>query len=150
MIEDQVPDKYKDQMDMAKSLYASEDRRATLTGFVPDKYQGQLQTAMTTYDKAKDFKKQKDEMQISLFEKVIEPFWKQFDPTNLGYIGQDKFMQLGQLALEKAGHGDKFDEQVFEKAIQVMVQTNADPASELTLKKRSVAEILNQIVFQGL
>ena len=62
MLEGQVPSKYKDQYDMAKSLYGSEDKRKTVEGFVPTKYKGQFGAAMSTYDKAVDLKKQKDEM----------------------------------------------------------------------------------------
>ena len=49
-------------------------------------------------------------MQITMFEKAIDPLWKQYDPEDKGHISQDQFKELGKLALEKAGHGDKFND----------------------------------------
>ena len=88
MLEGQVPAQYKGQYDMAKALYTSEDKRTTVEGFVPAKYKGHFGAAMSTYDKAVDLKKQKDEMQIKMFEKAIDPIWKQYDPEDKGYITQ--------------------------------------------------------------
>lgn len=61
---------------MAKSIYSAEDKRAAVKGFVPDSYKGSFDTAMGSYDKAMELKKKKDAMQIKMFEKAIDPFWK--------------------------------------------------------------------------
>lgn len=134
---------------MAKSIYSAEDKRAAVKGFVPDSYKGSFETAMSSYDKAMELKKKKDEMQIKMFEKAIDPFWKQYDPEDKGYITPEQFKDLGKMALSKAGHGDKFDEKIFDQAVQQIVKN--DPTNpDGNLKKRVVAEMLNTVVFGGM
>jgi hypothetical protein len=52
-------------------------------------------------EKAKELKKQKDEMQLKMFEKAIDPLWIQQDPENKGYITKDQSGEMVKLALEK-------------------------------------------------
>ena len=54
-------------------------------------------------------KRQKDELQISMFEKAIDPYWIKYDKENKGYITQQQFGELAKDALEQAGHGDKYN-----------------------------------------
>lgn len=147
--EGHIPDKYRGQYDVAKGLYQSEDKRKAIEGFVPDSYKGSYQTALSSYDKAVDLKKQKDEMQIKMFEKAIDPMWKKFDKKNEGHITQEQFGELGKMALEKVGHGDKYDPAMFDKACKQMVKKDENNP-EGHLKKRVVAEMLNFAVFGGL
>ena len=101
---------------MAMSIAMAADKKKAIEGFVPEQYKGQFDTAVKTYDKAVELKKQKDELQIQIFEKAIDPLWKQYDKDDKGHISQEQFKELGKLALEKAGHGDKFNEMIFDEA----------------------------------
>ena len=56
-----------------------------------------------------------------MFEKAIDPLWKKFDKEDKGYIGQEELKELGKLALEKAGHADKFDEKMFDEACAKLI-----------------------------
>ena len=135
--------------DTAKAVYEADDKREAVGSLVPEGYKGSYQAAVASYDKAVEIKHQKDEMQIAMFEKVIDPLWRKYDENDDGYITQEQFMELGKTALENAGHGDKFNEEAFKLACSQMIEKDeANP--EGRLKKRTAAEMLNTIVFGGL
>ena len=45
-----------------------------------------------------------------MFEKLINPVWVNFDRDAKGFITPDQLGDLAKYALEKAGHGDKYNE----------------------------------------
>lgn len=134
---------------MANALYNADDKTQAVEGMLPGSYKGSFQTALSVYDQAVDLKKQKDELQISMFEKAIDPVWQNYDKDNKGYITQDQFGELAKYALEQAGHGDKYNKEIF---LQLLKQYQGeDPENpDGHLKKRDVASLLNTVVFGGL
>lgn len=65
-------------------------------------------------------------MQIAIFCKAIDPLWKQYDPSDSGEISQEQFNELGKMALEKAGYGQYFNQEAFEKACQAVAKTDGE------------------------
>lgn len=133
-------DKIKGYGQTAQEIYNSEDKIKSIGTVIPSEYQSQYDTAVSAYNKsleikqkagelqeqAAELKRKKDEAQIQMFEKVITPFWKSYDQDDKGYIGQEQFKELSKLVMEKAGYGDKFNEQVFEELCSFLaVYTNS-------------------------
>ena len=45
-------------------------------------------------EKAKEMKRKKDELQLKLIKKAVEPIWKIKDKENLGYITKDQCCEI--------------------------------------------------------
>ena len=122
-------DKIKGYGQTAQDIYNSDDKIKSMGTVIPSEYQAQYDTAVSAYNKsleikqkaeelqeqAAELKRKKDEAQIQMFEKVISPFWKNYDLDDKGYINQEQFKDLSKMVMDKAGYGDKFNEQVFEE-----------------------------------
>ena len=76
------------------------------------------QNAMNIYVKAQDLKKQKDEMQIKAFEKIIEEVWNRYDAENKGYIEGEQCHELIKYNLEKQGYGQYYKREVIDKVLE--------------------------------
>ena len=63
-------------------------------------------------------KNMKDDLQVKMFEKIIEPIWRQYDPEDKGLITLEDFKDLGKKALSKAGLADKINWNIFDMAIK--------------------------------
>lgn len=53
--------------------------------------------------KAKELKKKKDELQLKLIKKAVEPIWKIKDKENLGFITKDQCCEIAYDALKAIG-----------------------------------------------
>ena len=87
-------------------------------------------------------------MQISMFEKMIDPIWKNYDTDGKGYITQKQLCELAKYALEQAGHADKYNEWILLQLCKQLTQNNDNPDGNI--KKREVASMLNTVVFGGM
>ena len=57
--------------------------------FVPEEYKKYYIMAETAIEKAKEIKRKKDELQLKLIRKAVEPLWVMKDKENLGYITKE-------------------------------------------------------------
>ena len=84
-------------MDVAKGVYGNpEEARGVAEGYVPDQYKGYFNAGLDAVDKAKELKKQKDELQRKMFEKAIDPVWVKYDPEGKGEISKDQCQEMAQ------------------------------------------------------
>ena len=95
-----IPGQYQAGFGMAKGLYS--DPRS-VKGFVPAGYEGYADKLEAGLDAAAALKKKKDEMQIALITKAIDPLWVKYDTENTGFISKDQNGELAELGMAKAG-----------------------------------------------
>ena len=78
-------------------------------GFVPDDYKSAFQTGLMVIDKAAELKKQKDELQIAGFNKLIEPLWVKYDTEEKGFISKEQCVDMVKAILAKGNYADYFN-----------------------------------------
>jgi hypothetical protein len=71
--------------------------------FVPEEYKQYYTLAEKAVAKAKELKKKKDELQLKLIKKAVEPIWKIKDKENLGFITKDQCCEIAYDALKAIG-----------------------------------------------
>lgn len=59
--------------------------------------------AETAIEKAKEIKRKKDELQLKLIRKAVEPLWVMKDKENLGYITKEQCCEIAEDALKAIG-----------------------------------------------
>jgi hypothetical protein len=98
-----IPEQYRGAFSVAKGFYGSdpEEAKKMAEGYVPEEYKGYFNAGMQAYDKALELKKQKDEMQLKMFEKVIDPIWVKYDPEGKGNISKDQCQVMAEGCLEE-------------------------------------------------
>lgn len=75
---------------MKKLALANGDYRDCM----PEAYRPYYDMANKAMEKAKELKKKKDEMQLKLIGKAVEPIWKMKDTENLGYITKEQCCEI--------------------------------------------------------
>ena len=117
-----VPKNYHAYYQAVKHVARADDvevaAREMLEVQVPDEYKPFLRHAETAMKKAVELKKKKDDLQIDLFEAIIDPVWEQVDPDNKGYIGEDQASDLAKLILKEIKQEHRFNEVLFKAGLR--------------------------------
>ena len=71
--------------------------------------------------KANELKKKKDEMQLKLIGKAVDPIWKMKDKENLGYITKEQCCEIAEAALKIIGQDKYYNEANFLKAFEILI-----------------------------
>lgn len=102
-------------------------------------------------EKAKELKRKKDELQLKLIKKAVEPIWKIKDKENLGYITKDQCCEIAYDALKAIGQEKYFNLDNFQKAFDVIILAGdlASGAVSLDEIKQDLREKSNDIKDQA-
>lgn len=154
----QVPSDYQQYYEAVKHVARAEDvevaAREMLEVQVPEEYKPFLKTAEKAMKKAIELKKKKDELQIDLFEAIIDPVWEQADPDGQGYIGEEQCADFARLILKEIKQEDKFNEELFKQGLQCINKMCREEDDERPLDqlitKRKTAELANYLILGGL
>lgn len=113
-------------------------------GQIPEKYRGAYEQVGDAVEKAKMLKKEKDEYQQKMCEKIVETIWKQFDQDTSGSIKKSKCEELVIESLAKVGKANLFIQAKFDMCFYELL---GEDAEEINLV--GIAKVLNLILFKG-
>ena len=113
--------------------------------YIPEEYKGYFHKAGSYYDYAMELKAKKDEMQISLFEKLIDPLWSKFDTEGKGYITHDQCKVLMQKVLKQTSYYKYYNNFLAGKLLEQF-----DPEGTKQITRRQAAEVVNNMVLGGI
>ena len=112
---------------------------------MPEEYKGYFNAATSAYDKALELKKKKDEMQLQMIEKAIDPIWSKYDTEGAGAVSKSQCQDMVVLALEQIKMSQHFNQAAFDKLFEQVDTTKSE-----SITKKQCVDLVNLLVFGGL
>ena len=83
-----------EKFQIVKKMIEAYQSGGSMDQFVPAEYKSYYDGANTALETAKELKKRKDELQLMMITKAIDPIWALRDPENKGYISKDQCCEM--------------------------------------------------------
>ena len=84
----------KEKLELAVKIYETYKSGGSMDSMVPEEYKGYYNHANVALEKAKELKAKKDEMQLAIITKAVNPIWSKKDTEGLGHITKVQCMEL--------------------------------------------------------
>ena len=123
----------KSKIEMTKILVDKEKGMdEKLEAMLPAEHRASFKTIIAIMKKANEFAKEarrkKNELQIAMIGKAVEPLWKMKDTENVGHLTRDQTGELVEAVLAKIGQQALFNKEKFGYAFDMFIMA-ADLAS---------------------
>ena len=85
-------------------------------------------------EKAKELKRKKDELQLKLIRKAVDPLWALKDTEDLGYITKEQCCEIAFDALKACRQEKYYNEESFMKAIELIILSGDVASGDVNLE----------------
>ena len=115
MAEGYIPESMRGYYDVSKALYKDPKAEGLkqASSYVGAEYMDQLNSGVEmagqAYEGAVYLKEKKDELQMAMCQKIVDPVFGLYDTDNTGFITKGQCEELAKQGLEKAEKGDLFN-----------------------------------------
>ena len=112
-----VRSKFENELGLVSS--AAVGSTGEVWGALPSWLEQHKSTAESMLNTAKDLKEKKDEIQLDLIKKAIQPMFAKFDLDKDGCLDREECQNIVKSALDNLGYKDSFNAEVFNKAWEI-------------------------------